>query len=248
MQYGSLEWANDLLNSTKAELDKINAADDKGKAAAAELGITEYYTNLIKALEDEIAKGNYVPEAKMPAKDTSDDEDFDNDDDVALDTINHYLTVYDYDKDNNPVFESDEDTRRAIIPDFVKWQNEEKERRKLPFKTANGRVTFDKIDDFPLNKKTAYAWLNPLTGSVILDKGMNPTAEDIKKAKDAGIEWQMYYNDDNDTGEDFTPGEAYNEYEGETPEKVVYQLIENQLKKQQNKNIIDSLKFGQYDK
>lgn len=79
MQYGSLEWANDLLNSTKAELDKINAADDKGKAAAAELGITEYYTNLIKALEDEIAKGNYAPEAEMPAKDTSDDEDFDND-------------------------------------------------------------------------------------------------------------------------------------------------------------------------
>lgn len=77
MQYGSLEWANDLLNHTKAELEKINNADEKGKAAAAELGITEYYTNLIKALEDEVAKGQYVPEAEMPAKDTSDDEDFD---------------------------------------------------------------------------------------------------------------------------------------------------------------------------
>lgn len=27
MKYGSLEWAQDLLDSTKAELDKINAAE-----------------------------------------------------------------------------------------------------------------------------------------------------------------------------------------------------------------------------
>ena len=75
MKYGSLEWAQDLLNSTKAELDKINAADDKGKAAAEGLGLTGYYTGLVKALEDEIAKGTYVTENEMPAKGTSDDED-----------------------------------------------------------------------------------------------------------------------------------------------------------------------------
>lgn len=75
MKYGSLEWAQDLLNSTKAELDKINAADEKGKAAAEGLGLTGYYTGLVKALEDEIAKGNYVTEKDMPAKDISDDED-----------------------------------------------------------------------------------------------------------------------------------------------------------------------------
>lgn len=75
MKYGSLEWAQDLLNSTKSELDKINAADEKGKAAAEGLGLTNYYTGLVKALEDEIAKGNYIAEKEMPAKDTSDDED-----------------------------------------------------------------------------------------------------------------------------------------------------------------------------
>lgn len=75
MKYGSLEWAQDLLDSTKAELDKINAADEKGKAAAEGLGLTSYYTGLVKALEDEIAKGTYVTENEMPAKDTSDDED-----------------------------------------------------------------------------------------------------------------------------------------------------------------------------
>jgi len=83
MKYGSLEWAQDLLNSTKAELDKINAADEKGKAAAEGLGLTNYYTGLVKALEDEIAKGNYVTEKEMPAKDTSDDEDINEEDEYA---------------------------------------------------------------------------------------------------------------------------------------------------------------------
>jgi len=62
MKYGSLEWANDLLSHAKSELDRINAADEKGKAAAEGLGLTQYYTNLIKSLEDEISKGNYKSE------------------------------------------------------------------------------------------------------------------------------------------------------------------------------------------
>lgn len=62
MKYGSLEWANDLLEHAKSELDKIATADEKGKAAAEGLGLTQYYTNLVKSLEDEISKGNYKSE------------------------------------------------------------------------------------------------------------------------------------------------------------------------------------------
>lgn len=73
MKYGSLEWANDLLNHAKSELDKINAADEKGKAAAEGLGLTQYYTNLIKSLEDEIGKGNYKPEDNLESLGTDND-------------------------------------------------------------------------------------------------------------------------------------------------------------------------------
>lgn len=96
MKYGSLEWAQDLLNSTKVELDKINAADEKGKAAAEGLGLTSYYTGLVKALEDEIAKGNYVTEKEMLAKDTSDDEDLET---VTEDVLATYFDKGQFNKD-----------------------------------------------------------------------------------------------------------------------------------------------------
>lgn len=88
MKYGSLEWANDLLEHAKSELDKIATADEKGKAAAEGLGLTQYYTNLVKSLEDEISKGNYKSE------DSSDEGENINTDHLEWPKDPHDLSFY----------------------------------------------------------------------------------------------------------------------------------------------------------
>lgn len=77
MKYGSLEWAQDLLKSVQENLENFKNAKEPLTSDETFQNMVKYFTNLAASLEDEIAKGNYVTEKDMPAKDISDDEDTD---------------------------------------------------------------------------------------------------------------------------------------------------------------------------
>ena len=78
MKYGSLEWAQDLLASTKESLENFKNAKEPLTSDETFQNMVKFFTNLAASLEKDIADGQYVSEKEIPAKDISDDEDIDN--------------------------------------------------------------------------------------------------------------------------------------------------------------------------
>ena len=66
---GSKEWAEDLLQSFKQELSRIESSGEEGKAAAEKLGVTNFYKDKIAALEKELADGSYKEKSSTEAAD-----------------------------------------------------------------------------------------------------------------------------------------------------------------------------------
>lgn len=71
MKYGSLEWAQDLLDSTKENLENFKNAKEPLTSDDMFKNIVNYFTNLAASLEKDIADGQYVSEKEEPVKDTS---------------------------------------------------------------------------------------------------------------------------------------------------------------------------------
>ena len=66
---GSKEWAEDLLQTCKQELSKIESSGEEGKAAAEKLGLIDFYKDKIAALEKELADGSYEEKSSTAAAD-----------------------------------------------------------------------------------------------------------------------------------------------------------------------------------